>query len=197
MPVDEPTVNVWRRPFTVPPKLVAFAAAVTGIVLIVIGTFRSAYLFDRDAAEHLGSRWLILVGCAPILLAAIVWWRLGRRLPATVVAGPAVAAAVIAYASPGALFFVAMGYPLAGIVGLVAAVGVSTAGDGDRTFPLYAVLAVCALALSIEGLPFATPVAVAVVLGIAFVLSARRARRRRDARTRSVTPPAAGARTER
>lgn len=173
--------------------LAAFAAAVVGIVQIEIGSYRSASLFGTS---DLGHRWLIAVGGALIVFASAVWWRRGRRLPALVVGAPAMVAVAIAYGSPDALFLVAVCYPLAGIVGLIAAAAGSTSSSTDRISPLYAVLGVCVLAMWAAGISAAFPIAVVAALGAGFAAYAARAQRRREARLGPVTGSAGAARTE-
>lgn len=187
-------MNALHRHVRVPAAL-AFAVALVGIVLVTIGTMRSAYLFDWDDGEHLQHRWLIATGCAPILFSSAVWWRRGRRLPALAVAAPAMIAVAVAYGSPDALFLVAVIYPLAGIVSLIAAAAGSTSSSTDRISPLYAVLGVGALVMWATGVPGAFSIAVVAALGAGFAAYAVRARRRRDARLGPVTGSAGAART--
>ena len=185
-------MDVQRSRVHEPTALVAFSAAVVGIVLIEIGSWRSGSLFGTG---DLGHRWLIAVGGALILFASAVWWRRGRRLPALVVAAPAMIAVAVAYGSPDALFLVAVIYPLAGIVGLIAAAAGSTSSSTDRISPFYAVLGVGVLMMWATGVPGAFSIAVVAALGAGFAAYAVRARRRRDARLGPVTGSAGAART--
>jgi hypothetical protein len=123
-----------------------------GLVAILVGIFRSAYLFSWDSETTLGHRSVIVLGAIATTAAALLWWRRGRRAPAVVVEAMVVVVLFIAFRLPDLLFLAALLWPFVTIIGLMAAAaGSSRRAPARHSGRLYGCLAVVGMAVAATG----------------------------------------------